>query len=330
MPPYAAQQTRNILIIGSTGVIGTYITRAIVDARENFERICVLTTEKTLVEKVQDIAALEAWGVEIFTARLESERAVKRAYEGIDTVVSCVGRAGIEKQINLITWAEQAGVRRFFTSEYGTDIEYWPESAQEPPHQLKLKVRAHMKTMKRIEHTYLVTGPYSDLYFGTMKARPELGEFDVKAKKAVLLGDGNGPVSFTAMADVGKFVVAALVNTNASRNATLIVHSFTATPHEILAEYEAQTGTKWEKSYTSVERLREIEKEEYQVYSALATVVTLRRIWTEGGTLYKYYDETILGHIETETLESQVAANIRKQEDGEGNFPSLLRKLSLF
>ncbi|KIX04655.1 uncharacterized protein Z518_05525 [Rhinocladiella mackenziei CBS 650.93] len=329
MPPYVAQQTRNILIIGSTGVIGTYITRAIVDARENFERICVLTSEKTLVQKVQDIAALEAWGVEIFTGRLESESAFKRACDGIDTIVSCVGRGGIEKQINLITWAEQAGVRRFFTSEYGTDIEYWPESAKEPPHQLKLKVRAHMKTMKKIEHTYLVTGPYSDLYFGPMKARPEIGEFDVKAKKAVLLGDGDGPVSFTAMADVGKFVVAALINTSASRNTTLIVHSFTATPHQILAEYEKQTKGTWEKSYTSLERLKEIEKEEYQVYSALATVVTLRRIWTEGGTLYKYYDETILGQIETETLESQVAANVKKQEEGEGNFPSLLRKLSL-
>ena len=118
---------------------------------------------------------------------------------GIDTVVSCVGRAGIEKQIPLITWAEECGVRRFFASEYGTDIEYWPESAHEPPHQLKLKVRAHMRTMKKIEHTYLVTGPYSDLYFGPMKGKPELGSFDVAQKKAVLLGDGDGPVSFTAM-----------------------------------------------------------------------------------------------------------------------------------
>lgn len=108
-----------------------------------------------------------------------------------------------------------------------------------------------------------------------------------------------------------------------------MVHSFTATPHEILAEYEQQTGSKWERSYTSVERLKEIEKEEYQVYSALATVVTLRRIWTEGGTLYKFYDEGILGEIETETLESQVTSNIRKQEEGEGHFPSLMRKLSL-
>lgn len=123
--------------------------------------------------------------------------------------------------------------------------------------------------------------------------------------------------------------MAALVNNNASRNATLIVHSFTATPHEILAEYEAQTGSTWEKSYTSLERLRQIEKEEYQVYSPLATVVTLRRIWTEGGTLHKYYDETVLGHIETETLQSQVAAGIQKQLEGENHFPSLLRKLSL-
>ena len=82
MPAHVPQTTRNILILGSTGVIGTYITRALVDAREHFERICILTSEKTLVEKLQDIAALEACGVEIFTGRLEKESAVKKAYEG--------------------------------------------------------------------------------------------------------------------------------------------------------------------------------------------------------------------------------------------------------
>ncbi|RMZ81287.1 hypothetical protein DV737_g2553, partial [Chaetothyriales sp. CBS 132003] len=319
---------KNILIFGATGVIGNYITRAIVDSKHLFERICVFTSEKTIIEKVQDICALESWGVEVFVGRLEEEQKVKEAYQGIDTVVSCVGRAGIEKQISLISWAEECGVRRFFASEYGTDIEYWPQSAHEPPHQLKLKVRAHMRTMKKIEHTYLVTGPYSDLYFGPMKNRPELGSFNVEQKKAVLLGDGDGPVSFTAMVDVGKFVVAALLNGNASKNATLIVHSFTATPHEILAEFEEQTGTKWDVSYTPLDRLKEIEREEYQIHSPLATVATLRRIWTEGGTLYKYYDESILGSIDTETMYSQVTANITRQEEGGSPVPSLLRMLS--
>lgn len=108
------------------------------------------------------------------------------------------------------------------------------------------------------------------------------------------------------------------------------MHSFTATPHEILAEYEEQTGTKWEVSYTSMERLKEMEKEEYQIYSPLATVATLRRIWTAGGTLHKYYDDDILGSVDdTETLPSQVTASIIRQENGEQPFPSLLRKLSL-
>ena len=159
----------------------------------------MLTSEKTVVEKVQDICALESWGVEVFVGRLEDEKRVKEAYKGIDTIVSCVGRAGIEKQIPLITWAEECGVRRFYASEYGTDIEYWPESAMEPPHQLKLKVRAHMQKCERLEYTYLITGPYSDLYFGPMKGRPEMGSFDAVSRRAVLLGDGEGPVSFTSM-----------------------------------------------------------------------------------------------------------------------------------
>jgi hypothetical protein len=116
-----------------------------------------------------------------------------------------VGREAISKQIPLIKWAAECKIRRFYASEYGTDIEYWPEkSAYEPPHQLKLKVRAAMTEVRKwsdIEYTYLVTGPYSDLYFGPFTSQPELGSFNVKEKKAVLLGTGDEEVSFTAMAE---------------------------------------------------------------------------------------------------------------------------------
>ncbi len=80
--PWTNIPAKNILIIGATGVIGTYITRAIVDSQHLFNRICVLTSEKTLFEKVQDICALESWGVEILVGRLEDEKKVKEAYKG--------------------------------------------------------------------------------------------------------------------------------------------------------------------------------------------------------------------------------------------------------
>lgn len=327
-PTYRAPH--NIMILGATGTIGTYITRAIVDANSqgHFGKISIYTSEKTIVEKVQDICALESYGVEIFVGSLDDEKRFKDACRGVDTIVSCLGRHAIEKQIPILTWAEACGVNRFFASEYGTDIEYFPDSVHEPPHQMKLKVRAHIKTLKRMEHTYLVTGPYSDLYFGAMKEAPEAGGFDVETGRAQLLGDGDMPVSFTAMNDVGKFVVAALINYITSRNQTLIVHSFTATPNEILAEHEAQTRQKWNAQYTDSKTLRVMEKEAYQIYSPLATVLTLRRIWTEGGTLHKFYDDSLLGFVETETLQDQVRLNIAKQTGRVPGGVSLLRTLS--
>lgn len=108
----------------------------------------------------------------------------------------------LAEQINLIKLAEASQtIKRFFPSEYGTDIDYCPQSANEKPHQQKLKARKYIRdNVRRLEYTYLVTGPYVDLYISNAKSS-EYGSFNVKAKKAVLLGTGNEPVSFTTMAE---------------------------------------------------------------------------------------------------------------------------------
>jgi len=49
-----------------------------------------------------------------------------------------------------------------------------------------------------VHFTYLVTGPYSDMFMAKMPWE-EIGSWDVKAKKATLLGDGEGKIAFTAM-----------------------------------------------------------------------------------------------------------------------------------
>lgn len=119
---------------------------------------------------------------------------------GVDTVISAVGRMAIGEQVEWVKLAEQAPtVKRFFPSEYGTDIEYGPESANEAPHQQKLKVRAALKGSSGLDYTYVVTGPYADVggYLGTAPYGPQIGSFDVKEKKAVLIGDGKGKVSLT-------------------------------------------------------------------------------------------------------------------------------------
>jgi hypothetical protein len=90
-------------------------------------------------------------------------------------------------------------VKRFFPSEYGTDIEYGPKSAHEVPHQQKLKVRAALRETSGLDYTYVVTGPYADgrAYLSPGHGSPELGSFNVKAKTAFLLGDSKGKISLT-------------------------------------------------------------------------------------------------------------------------------------
>jgi len=61
-------------------------------------------------------------------------------------------------------------------------------------------VRAYAKTITNIEFTYLVTGPYPDMFI-SKSAKKEIGSFDVKAREATLLGDGKAPVAFTAMSE---------------------------------------------------------------------------------------------------------------------------------
>lgn len=129
------------------------------------------------------------------------------------------------------------------------------------------------------------------------------------------------------MCSVGELVVAAMLAPEASRNATLIVNSFTCTPAEIANEYQKQTGDKWDVSTTSLDRLKELEKEAYASKSPVATAFTLRRIWTEGGTLYDHRDNEKLGDIPLETMEEQVKKNIGHQT-GKQPFGSPIINLS--
>lgn len=109
-------------------------------------------------------------------------------------------------------------------------------------------------------------------------------------------------------------VVQALLHPEASRNRALKVNSFTTTPEEILAEFESQCGgEKWTVTYSSFKKLRELEQEAWMAKNPMATVFTLRRIWSEGGTLYEKRDNGLIEAEDTETLADAVRKAIATQ-----------------
>lgn len=194
----------NILIFGGTGAIGKHITSAILSAKASPGHTITLFTSESTVSNLDKQALLSSWksqGLHVVTGDINNADDVTRTYQGIDVVVSALGRNSLLPQTELIRLAEQsASVRWFFPSEYGTDIEYDATSKDEKPHENKLKVRAFIRDeITKVQCTYLVTGPYIDMYLSLLPGVEAIGGYDVGAKKAVVVGSGDGAVGFTSM-----------------------------------------------------------------------------------------------------------------------------------
>lgn len=102
-----AATTKNILIFGATGLIGQHITSAILANKDKFNRIVIFTSPNTISTKANEIESLKSRGAEIIAGELTSAGDVSEAYNGIDTVVSCVGRPVIHTQLQLIELADR-------------------------------------------------------------------------------------------------------------------------------------------------------------------------------------------------------------------------------
>lgn len=90
-------------------------------------------------------------------------------------------------------------------------------------------------------------------------------------------------------------MVAALKHPEAAAGKALKVNSFEVTPNQVLAEYEKQTGAKWKVNHISLDELKQEEKKSWEEGNPKATILTLRRIWAEGGTLYEKTDNEAIG-----------------------------------
>ncbi|KAI2625051.1 NAD(P)-binding protein [Hypoxylon sp. NC1633] len=296
----STQLPSKILIIGATGTIGKYITNAVLSTEPRVANHISIFTSQATPSNPRKQALLSSWkaqGASVIVGNVNNLEDVKNAYNGIDTVISCLGRDTLASQVELLRLAEESkDVRWFFPSEYGTDIEYDASSKDEKPHQNKLTVRRFIRdSVKKVKCTYVVTGPYLEMFLPLVPGAEEAGGYDTKSKNAVVIADGDGKVGFTSMPDVGKLVAAALQHPEASMGKVLKVQSFVTTPNAILEEFERQTGTKWTVDHTPSQTLRDVEKEKWDAKSPIATLYTLKRIWAEGGTLYDKTDNEILG-----------------------------------
>lgn len=191
-----------ILIFGGTGTIGKYITASVLRAKPAFNQVTLFTSANTAATKTGLLEKWKAEGLSVIVGDIESESDVAAAYKGVDTVISAVGRGALHTQFALLRLAEASdSVKWFLPSEYGTDIEHnTDKSPHEKPHQFKLQVRKQVReNIKRLKVTYVVTGPYFDMWVNAIPGLEQAGGFVPDKKEAYVIDEGEGKIGFCTM-----------------------------------------------------------------------------------------------------------------------------------
>lgn len=85
--------------------------------------------------------------------------------------------------------------------------------------------------------------------------------FDLKARKATTVDDGNQLWAATQMKTVGLAVRNALLVPEKTANKTMFIDSFTVSQNQVLAVLEKATGKKWEVTHVDSDEERKIGQE---------------------------------------------------------------------
>ncbi|CRG84486.1 hypothetical protein PISL3812_01767 [Talaromyces islandicus] len=225
---------KNVVVIGGAGRLGPSIVETLVASPHGYS-VSVLSRESSKYEPQA--------GIKLLKTDYTHESLVA-ALKGQDAVISAIGAAGVSSQAKVIDAAIAAGVKRFIPSEFGSDttnpltLEYFPGWAE------KVEIRKYLESKKdQIEYTVIFNGLFFDwgiqVGFLGINTAEKTARVNTKYKDVA--------VSATNLSDIGTAVAQALSPAIAAKtaNQTLRIHTLTASQADIVAAFEAASGSKY-------------------------------------------------------------------------------------
>jgi uncharacterized protein YbjT (DUF2867 family) len=227
-----------ILVVGSTGTLGGLITRRLLEQGRDV---------RILVRPSSDHAALVQAGARPVIGDLKDPASVRRAVEGVDTVITTANSAqrGGEDNVEtvdrdgnatLVDAAREAGVRKFiFTSGLGST----PDS---PIPFIAAKGATEQRLRDSgMNFTILAATPYMEVWLGMVVLGPMF-----EGREIAYIGDGTQRHSMIAIGDVASFAVAAVDHPEAASAYIPIAGPAAFSWRDAVASVERATGRKLE------------------------------------------------------------------------------------
>lgn len=238
-----------ILVVGATGFLGMEICRQL---KVNHENVFGLVRKTAAEDRTK---ALKQWGIQFLEGDLKDKASLKKALQGIDTVISTasstfsrqdgdsIQTVDNEGQSNLVDEAKAAGVKQFVFISFSFTPQGFPLQTA--------KQRAEEK-IKTSGMSYSIIKPS---FFMEAWLSPAVG-FDFPNAKATIYGEGINKISWISISDVAAFTVGAMDN-EAARNKTFEIGGPEAlSPLEVVAIFEKASGRKFELQHVPVEALQ--------------------------------------------------------------------------
>ncbi len=200
-----------ILVIGSTGMVGSEVCRLLVSKNVQVRALVRTTSDNSKRIKLNDL------GVQLFEGDLRDKSGFPDMLKGITTVITTVssmpfsyvpGQNDITKVdeegvINLIDASKKAGVKHFIYTSFSKNLDF-----DFPIRNAKRKVEKYLQN-SGLNFTILRPGCFMEVWLSAAVG------FDAMNGKVNIFGSGTNLVAYISLMDVAKFAVECVSNPNA-------------------------------------------------------------------------------------------------------------------
>ncbi|KAK6341657.1 hypothetical protein TWF696_008726 [Orbilia brochopaga] len=229
---------KNVLIIGGSGNIGAPIVAAL--SAEPSVAITILTRE--------DSKSTFPAGIPVKKADYNSHSSLVAAFKGHDTIISIVNTFAVESQFKFIDAAVEAGVTRFYPSEFGSVASsdgddlvktFWDRVGIHGKFEVFQRLR-ELAADGKLEYTLIASGAFFDwgLTHGFIGLH-------LKDRKVTIFNRGDKPMSLSTLGHIAKVVAWSVTHADETRNRAVRFYSHRVSQNELLEIGEKLTGTKW-------------------------------------------------------------------------------------
>jgi uncharacterized protein YbjT (DUF2867 family) len=241
-----------ILVVGSTGFLGSEICRRLAAENRPVRALVRSTSDQAKVDKLKEYGAEIVQGDVLDRASLDAAcQGVRAVISTVSSVPSCyvagendIQTVDTDGLTNLIAAAQAAGVEHFIYTSFSGQIDL-----DFPLRNAKRTVEGRLKD-SGLTYTILHPSFFMEVWFS-----PALG-FDYASAKAQIYGAGENPISWISLGDVAQFAVESLGNP-AAPNATLQMGGPEPLgPLEVVSIFEEIGGQSFEVEHVPEEALK--------------------------------------------------------------------------